>query len=85
MTGFLYFLGNTLRWPALKPREFLSLHGYFSVIYILTFVLSNNNVNQANLIFTLGILTPLLISIGRGLPVDCLDYKTALLKEKGNQ
>ncbi len=82
MTGFLYFLGNTLRWPALKPREFLSLHAYLSIIYIITFILSKNNVNQSNLVFTLGILAPLLISIGQGLPIDCLDYKTAMIKER---
>ena len=82
MTGFLYFLGNTLRWPALKPREFLSLHAYLSIIYIITFILSKNNVNQSNLVFTLGILAPLLISIAQGLPIDCLDYKTAMIKER---
>ena len=85
MTGFLYFLGNTLRWPALKPREFLSLHGYLLTIYILTFTLAKNNFNQANLFFTIGILAPLLISIGKGLPLDCLDFKTALIKERENE
>ena len=81
MTGFLYFLGNTFRWPALKPKEFFSLHAYFSVIYLITFILSKNEVSQSNLIFTLGILAPLLIAIGQGLPLDCLDLKSALLKE----
>ena len=81
MTGFFYFLGNTLRWPALKPKEFLSLHSYIAFIYLITFALSKNQVSQANLVFTLGILAPLLIAIGQGLPIDCLDYKKALLKE----
>ena len=81
MTGFLYFLGNTLRWPALKPREFISLHAYLIFIYLITFTLNSNQVSQANLVFTLGILAPLLIAIGQGLPTDCLDYKTSLLKE----
>ena len=85
MTGFFYFLGNTLRWPALKPKEFILLHTYLSIIYIITFTLSKNAVNQANLVFTIGILLPLLILIGQGLPIDCLDYKTALLKERENQ
>ena len=82
MNGFLYFLGNILRWPALKPKEFLTLHAYLSIIYFITFILSNNNVNQANFVFTIGILAPLFISIGQGLPIDCLNYKTALLKER---
>ena len=81
MTGFLYFLGNTLRWPALKTKEFISLHAYLLVIYLITYILGQNGVNQANLVFTIGILAPLLIAIGQGLPVDCLDYKTALGKE----
>ena len=81
MTGFLFFLGNTLRWPALKPKEFLFLHAYFSIIYLLTFTLSKNEVSQSNLVFTLGILAPLLIAIGQGLPTDCLDMKSSLVKE----
>ena len=81
MTGFLYFLGNTLRWPALKPKEFFSLHAYFSIIYLITFILSANHVDQSNLVFTLGILAPLLIAIGQGLPIDCLDLNSSLLKE----
>ena len=81
MTGFLYFLGNTLRWPALKPKEFFSLHAYFSIIYLITFILSTNHVDQSNLVFTLGILAPLLIAIGQGLPIDCLDLNSSLLKE----
>jgi len=81
MTGFLYFLGNTFRWPVLKPKEFFSLHAYFSVIYLITFILSKNEVTQSNLVFTLGILAPLLIAIGQGLPLNCLDLESALLKE----
>ena len=73
MTGFLYFLGNTLRWPVLKPKEFFSLHAYFAIIYLITFTLSKYDVSQSNLVFTLGILAPLLIAIGQGLPIDCLD------------
>tara|TARA_B100001029_G_scaffold60813_1_gene49211 strand:+ start:243 stop:500 length:258 start_codon:yes stop_codon:yes gene_type:complete len=84
MTGFLYFLGNTLRWPALKPKEFFTLHAYFTVIYLLTFTLSKNNVSQSSLVFTLGILGPLLIAIGQGLPINCLDFKTSLKKELSN-
>ena len=81
MTGFLYFLGNTLRWPALKPKEFFSLHAYLTIIYLITFILSKNGVNLSNFVFTIGLLAPLLIAIGQGLPIDCLDYKSALVKE----
>ena len=34
-----------------------------------------------NLVFTLGILAPLLIAIGQGLPINCLDFKSSLTKE----
>ena len=84
MTGFLYFLGNTLRWPALKPKEFLFLHAYFTIIYLISFTLSKNEVSQSNLVFTIGILAPLLIAIGQDLPVSCLDFKSSLSKELGN-
>ena len=84
MTSFLYFLGNILRWPVLKPKEFFSLHAYFIIIYLLTFTLSKNNVNQSNLVFTLGILGPLLIAIGQGLPINCLDFKSSLKNELHN-
>jgi hypothetical protein len=48
---------------------------------LITFTLSKNEVNQSNLVFTLGILAPLLIAIGQGLPVNCLDFKSSLTKE----
>ena len=48
---------------------------------MLTFTLSKNEVSQSNLVFTLGILAPLLIAIGQGLPTDCLDMKSSLVKE----
>ena len=51
------------------------------MLYLLTYTLSKNEVNQSNLVFTLGILAPLLIAIGQGLPVNCLDFKSSLTKE----
>ena len=84
MTGFLYYLGNILRWPALKPKEFFSLHAYFIIIYLITYTLSKNDVSQSNLVFTLGILGPLLIAIGQGLPINCLDFKSSLKNELHN-
>ena len=43
--------------------------------------LSKYDVSQSTLVFTLGILAPLLIAIGQGLPIDCLDMESSLLKE----
>jgi len=48
---------------------------------LITFTLSKYDVSQSNLVFTLGILAPLLIAIGQGLPIDCLDMESSLLKE----
>ena len=49
--------------------------------YLITFTLSKYDVSQSSLVFTLGILAPLLIAIGQGLPIDCLDMESSLLKE----
>ena len=36
------------------------------------------------LIFIVGIATPFFIAIGRGLPLDCLDFDAAIKKEVPN-
>ena len=78
MKLFFYFIGSLIRWPVLKSKDFLKLHGYFSLIYVITYLLKMGNVNGYQLIFTLGLMAPLLISIGRGLPVNCLDFQAFL-------
>ena len=32
-------------------------------------------------ILTVGLCTPLLVAIGQGLPLDCLDYESAIRRE----
>tara|TARA_Y100001970_G_C14259267_1_gene878369 strand:+ start:18314 stop:18571 length:258 start_codon:yes stop_codon:yes gene_type:complete len=81
MKEFFYLLGNLIRWPVLETKDFLLLHAYISAIYLITFFLKNIGFNSYQFIFTLGILAPLLISIGKGLPLDCLDAKKLLKKE----
>ena len=44
-------------------------------------IVSNSTRLLFDLVFTLGILAPLLIAIGQGLPIDCVDMETSLLKE----
>ena len=77
MKGFLFFTGSLLQWPPKKPRQFLLFHGYIIVIYGLTSLASQGE----GLIFTVGMCAPLFLAIYRGLPLDCLDYKSAISRE----
>ncbi len=65
-----------MRWPPQKPREFALFHAYILVIYGLTYI-----ANGSGLIFTLGMCAPLFFAINQGLPLDCLDYKSAMSRE----
>tara|TARA_B100000700_G_scaffold246187_1_gene275000 strand:- start:1077 stop:1331 length:255 start_codon:yes stop_codon:yes gene_type:complete len=81
MKGILFFLGSIFRWPVQKPNEFLILHIYLLGIYGTTFLLRNMGLNFANFIFTLGLVAPIGYLISNGLPLDCLNYKSAIKRE----
>ena len=81
MKGVLFFLGSIFRWPVQRPNQFLTLHLYFIVIYGLTFFVKNIGFNFYNLILTSGMIAPLGYLIYNGLPLDCLDYKSAIKRE----
>ena len=81
MTGFLFFAGSLLRWSAQKPKEFLLLHGYILIIYGVTSLLNSYSFRGAGLILTAGAFAPLFLGISRGLPLDCLNYKSAAARE----
>jgi len=81
MKGFLFFLGSIFRWSVQKTNQFLILHVYFIGVYGITFFLRNIGFNFSNLIFTVGLLAPIGYLIYNGLPLDCLDYKSAIKKE----
>ena len=85
MKGFLFFLGSIFRWPVQRPNQFLNLHLYFIVIYGLTFVVKNIGLNFSNLILTSGMIAPIGYLIYNGLPLDCLDYKSAIKRELNTQ
>ncbi len=40
-----------------------------------------NSFDSYKLMFTVGIIGPLFLAISRGLPLDCLNYEKAILKE----
>tara|TARA_Y100001968_G_scaffold11924_1_gene9942 strand:+ start:702 stop:962 length:261 start_codon:yes stop_codon:yes gene_type:complete len=81
MKGILFFLGSIFRWPVQKTKEFLMLHIYLLGIYGITFLLKNIGLNFSNLIFTVGFVAPIGYLIYKGLPLDCLNYKSAIKRE----
>jgi len=76
MKGFLFFAGSLLRWPPQNPKQFLFFHLYILFVYSITYLF-----NGSGLILTLGIFAPLFFAIYQGLPLDCLNYKSAISRE----
>ncbi|KGG16544.1 hypothetical protein EV06_0385 [Prochlorococcus sp. MIT 0602] len=64
-----------------KPSRFLYFHLYLLGIYLITYFAKSASLGIYPLIFTAGIFSPLMISIYRGLPLNCLDFESALSKE----
>tara|TARA_B100000902_G_scaffold663_1_gene923 strand:- start:349 stop:609 length:261 start_codon:yes stop_codon:yes gene_type:complete len=85
MKGVLFFLGSIFRWPVQKTNEFLIFHAYLLGIYGITFILRNIGLDFANLIFTVGLVAPIGYLIYQGLPLDCLNYKSAIKRELSSQ
>ena len=85
MKGFLFFLGSTFRWPVQKTNEFLIFHVYLLGVYGITFLLRSIGLDLSNLVFTVGLVAPIGYLIYNGLPLDCLDYKSAIKRELSSQ
>ncbi len=85
MKAVLFFLGSTFRWPVQKTNEFLIFHVYLLGIYGITFLLNNIGLGFSNLIFTVGLVAPIGYLIYNGLPLDCLNYKSAIKRELSSQ
>ena len=85
MKGVLFFLGSIFRWPVQKPKEFVFLHTYLTGIYGITFLLRNIGFNSSNFVFTIGLVAPIGYLIYKGLPLDCLNYKSAIQRELSSQ
>ena len=81
MKGVLFFLGSTFRWPVKETKEFLILHVYLLGVYGITFLLKSIGLGFSNLIFTVGLVAPIGYLIYNGLPLDCLNYKSAIQRE----
>ena len=85
MKGVLFFLGTTFRWPVQKTNEFLIFHVYLLGVYGITFLLRSIGLDLSNLVFTVGLVAPIGYLIYNGLPLDCLDYKSAIERELSSQ
>ena len=85
MKGVLFFLGSIFRWPVQRTNEFLIFHFYLLGIYGITFLLRNVGLGFSNLIFTVGLVAPIGYLIYNGLPLDCLNYKSAIKRELSSQ
>jgi len=81
MKGVLFFLGSIFRWPVQKTNEFLIFHVYLLGVYGITFLLRSVGLELSNLIFTVGLVAPIGYLIYNGLPLDCLNYKSAIERE----
>ena len=81
MKGVLFFLGSLFRWPVQNTKEFLILHVYLLGIYGITFLLRKIGLDFSNLVFTVGLMSTLGYLIYNGLPLDCLNYKSAIKRE----
>ena len=85
MKGVLFFLGSIFRWPVQKTNQFLVFHVYLLGIYAITFFLRSIGLDFSNLVFTVGLVAPIGYLIYNGLPLDCLDYKSAIKRELSSQ
>ena len=85
MKGILFFLGSIFRWPVQDTNKFLILHFYLLGIYGITFLIRNIGLGVYNLIFTIGLMAPIFYLIYNGLPLDCLNYKSAINRELNSQ
>ncbi len=81
MKVVLFFLGTLIRSMVLAPVKFFIFHGYISLVYFLTYMASSNSLEIYRLIFVAGVITPLMIAIYRGLPLDCLNLEKAVNAE----
>jgi|GEM_PF-504130 hypothetical protein len=84
MKAFLFFLGSAIRWMGREPSRFLYFHLYLASVYLFTYFARSGSSDVYRLIFIVGILSPFLIAINRGLPLDCLDFDSAIKKETGD-
>ncbi len=81
MKGILFFLGSIIRWPVQNTKGFLILHFYLLGIYGITFLIRYIGLGVYNLVFKIGLIAPIFYLIYNGLPLDCLNYKSAIKRE----
>tara|TARA_Y100001968_G_C19211142_1_gene644827 strand:+ start:620 stop:874 length:255 start_codon:yes stop_codon:yes gene_type:complete len=81
MKALFFFAGTLFRWSVQEPKQFLFFHAYIIFVYGVTYFTNLVGLNASNLIFTGGMIAPIGFLISQGLPLDCLDYKSAIERE----
>ena len=81
VNGFLFLLGTLIRWPVQNTKDFLVFHSYIVIMYGITLLVKSLSINASYFVFTIGMLSPIMISIYKGLPLDCLNYQSVIEKE----
>ncbi len=81
MKGLLFFAGSLVHWAVKKPQQFIYLHLYILALYRFDHNVGSYSSHGLGLLFTLAVLAPLFLVIYMGMPLDCLDYKAAILRE----
>ena len=84
MKAFLYFFGSAIKWMGSDLSRFAFFHLYLLSIYLFTLFAKSASLDIYRFIFTVGILSPFLLAINKGLPLNCLNLDSAISKELSN-
>ena len=81
MKAFFYFLGSAIKWMGSDLSRFFYFHLYLFLVYLLTYLANELNLEIYRLIFTFGIFSPFFLAIYQGIPLNCLDLDSAICRE----
>ena len=82
MKGLLFFAGTFLRQLVNKPQETGIVMLYYTLLLLVAFLVGFDNTGGLGLVFVILFIIPIARSIFHGLPIDCLDYKAAIERER---
>ena len=81
MNGLLFFLGTSIRRLANTPKESGIILAYYSSLDGFGRLIDFSAIPVSGLLFTAAFFYPIFQAISKGLPLDCLDYKSAIARE----
>ncbi len=82
MKGFLFFTGTFLRNLVNYPREYGILMLYYLVLVLFAYLIDFQSSGGFGLLFVILFLAPIFRSIYQGLPLDCLNHRSAIERER---